>query len=365
MSFDVTAYYRDLHRHPELSGQEQETAQYIFDTLTAWGYAPVRMGKTGVTADLVSDPEAPWLLLRADMDALPVTEATGLPFASEHPGVMHACGHDAHVSMLLAAAGRLLGQRLPQNIRFVFQPAEEVVLGAKELLSLGAMPENCKAAFAMHVWPNIPLGELATRPGPLMASGDVLRVTFPGRSVHCAKRETGADALQAALRLAQAFPKLEALAGGDGTMLFCGSLHGGTTHNVVAGEAWVYGTLRSYSEDSRQKILQALEEESAAAAKQYGTAYTILRESSCPVLVNDGALVEETAGLFPHMDCDAPRTLAAEDFACYQALVPGAMLWLGLGDSVALHTEKLFVPDAVLRAGEEAWLAIARHPWAR
>ncbi len=365
MLSNVVTYYQDLHRCPELSGEEQKTSQYIFDALTARGYAPVRAGKTGVYADLVSDPAAPWLLLRADMDALPVTEATGLPYASENPGVMHACGHDGHVSMLLAAAGELFGKTLPQNVRFLFQPSEENVKGALWLLEDGAMPPNCAAAFAMHVWPNVPTGTLATRVGPLMASGDVLKFIFNGRSVHCAKRETGADALQAAIALANAFPRLEALANGDGTMLFFGQLQGGTTHNIVAENAWIYGTLRSYSEESRAKILAALETECAAAAEKFGVTYEIINESASPVLSNPAELVGKVAKLFPEIDLDVPRTLAAEDFARYQKLAPGAMLWLGVGDSVALHNEKFFVPDETLLAGVAAWQKIAGNDWTK
>lgn len=361
----VETYYRDLHRCPELSGAEYKTSQYIFDALTARGYSPVRVGETGVYADLVTDENLPWLLLRADMDALPVTEATGLPHASQNNGVMHACGHDGHVSMLLAAAGELFGKKLPQNVRFLFQPSEENVKGAVAILPLGAMPQNCAAAFAMHVWPGVPTGTLATRVGPLMASGDVLRFIFNGRSVHCAKRATGADALQAALRLANAFPKLEALANGDGTMLFFGYLQGGTTHNIVAENAWIYGTLRSYSEESRAKILQALETECAAAAEAFGCTWEIIRESESPVLVNDEALVMKTKALFPEMDLDVERTLAAEDFSRYQKLAPGAMLWLGVGDSVALHNEKFFVPDETLLAGVAAWQKIAGNDWTK
>ena len=215
----VRKYYEALHQIPECSGAERETAAYVSDVLVSLGYALQQYPCGGVSADLVRAPEAPWIVFRADMDALPVTEEAPVAFASRYPGVMHACGHDAHMAMLLAAAGALAGKTLPQNVRFLFQPAEETTQGAARMLQEGALPK-AEAIFGMHVWPGVPLGTLAARPGAQMASSDVFRVQFSGRSVHCARRSLGCDALEAAVAMAAGLPELEKLAENDGSILF-------------------------------------------------------------------------------------------------------------------------------------------------
>ena len=149
--------------------QEKKTSAYIFNELKNYGFDPVRVGETGIYADLCADPSLPWLLFRADIDALPVTEQTGLPFASEIEGMMHACGHDTHVAMLLTAACLLRDSKLPQNIRFLFQPAEEVTSGAKVMIEAGVIPANTVAAFGFHVWPKVPKGKIVAKAGSLMA----------------------------------------------------------------------------------------------------------------------------------------------------------------------------------------------------
>ena len=158
-------YYEYLHAHPELSKQEFQTAEFLMETLSGMGYSPVRIGTTGVYADLIVDENLPFVMLRSDMDALPVNEETGISYASQNPGVMHACGHDSHMAMLLSAAEELKEKRLPQNIRFLFQPAEEGVTGAQEMVEAGAVPKNTAAVFGMHVWPGVPKGKVLAKTG--------------------------------------------------------------------------------------------------------------------------------------------------------------------------------------------------------
>ena len=148
---DAQSYYRQLHKIPERSGSEYLTSNYIAQNLTSFGYEAKYAGSTTVYADLIADTALPWILLRADMDALPVAEQSGLSFASEHPGWMHACGHDAHCAMLLEAAGSLFGKKLPHNIRFVFQSAEETTQGALEAIQQGILPAHLLSCFTMHV----------------------------------------------------------------------------------------------------------------------------------------------------------------------------------------------------------------------
>ncbi len=356
-------HYRYLHRFPELSQQEEKTSAYIFDALEKAGYQPQRLGKTGVIADLVTDPALPWVLLRADMDALAVTENSCVAMPSENVGVMHACGHDSHTSMLLGAAQQLAGKSLPQNIRFLFQPAEENTEGAKEMVRAGAIPENAKACFAVHVWPGVPRGQLVTRPGTLMASSDRLHLTVHGRSAHCGQQHLGADALRTAADIVAKFPAVRALAKDARTVLFCGTMHCGTAHNIVANQAELTGTMRTFLEEDCKLLKQKLQEEAEAIAAVYGTSISLEWESSNPSVYNDENLVKTLATVAENFLADAEATLIAEDFSEFQRRVPGVLLWLGTGDTPPLHTPNFFVPEELLPVGVDFWVKVANHPW--
>lgn len=359
----VQAYYEALHQIPECAGRERETTDYLVAALSAAGYRPHRYSCGGVTADRVSDPSLPWIVLRADMDALPVTEPQGLSYASRHPGVMHACGHDAHMAMLLAAARALRYAPLPQNVRFLFQPAEETTQGAAWMLSEGAIPPDTAAVFSIHVWPGVPLGRLQARAGAMMASSDVFRAVFRGTRVHCAQRSRGCDALQAAVSMAAKLPELEALAEGDGTVLFLGSLHGGESHNIVPDRASLYGTLRTYSAAHRREIREGLEALAQTCAAAQGASAEVLWEGGCPAVENSPAVLAALREILPDLDTQAVPSLAAEDFACYLAHRPGALLWLGTGGTAPLHSEAFRVPPEILPRGVDTWLRIANHAW--
>lgn len=361
----VIEYFEALHKIPELSLHEHKTSAYIFSTLEEIGYEPKRLGKTGIYADLICDENLPWILLRADMDGLAITEETNLPYSSTHEGCMHACGHDGHTAMLLAAAEKLHNKKLPQNIRFVFQHAEENVHGAIALIAQGILDISPIAAFAMHLWPKISFGTLSTRSGALMASGDVYRIYCHGKSVHCAQRHTGKDALQAALQIANALPEIEALGKDDGTLLFCGNLQGGTTHNIVPNEASLWGTLRTYSSERRIQLKKILEDTVEKIGNDLRIETDLQWEGSCPVIENNDALLEKLQQLFPALDTKAEPTLAAEDFAYYQEHCPGVMLWLGIGDTSPLHSKSFVVPQEVLPIGVESWIKIACHSWGK
>ena len=343
--------------------QEKKTSDYIYNELTKAGYSPVRVGETGIYADLCTDPGLPWLLFRADMDALPVTEETDLPFVSETKGMMHACGHDTHTAMLLTAAVLLKDKKLPQNIRFIFQPGEEITAGAKVMIDGGAIHPNTVAAFGFHVWPKVPKGKIVAKTGALMASSTRIQINCMGKNAHCSKRQEGADALLTAARIATRFHEAEAMAGNDGTVLFCGKLQSGTAHNIVSAEAEMMGTLRSYSEQSRERVLQKLEEIVEESAAEYGCQATLSAFSYNPAVINHAELADKVQQLLPEAICDFDPSLASEDFSRYQHEVPGVFLWLGVGDTAALHNGKFVVPDEVLPIGVDGWLRLANHKW--
>jgi len=359
----VHKYYESLHRMPEVAFQEKKTSAFLEQELKMMGYNPKRVGETGLMADLCTDPTLPWLVFRADIDALPVTEETGVPYASENPGVMHACGHDAHTAMLLTAAGLLKAQKLPQNIRFVFQPAEEITSGAKAVIQAGVIPPNTVAAFGFHVWPLVPKGKIVAKAGPLMASSTRIQINCIGKNAHCSKRHEGADALLTAAKIATRFHEAEAVAGGDGTVLFCGKLQSGTAHNIVSAEAEMVGTLRSYSEETRERVIAKLEQIVRQAADEYGTQAKLSAFAYNPAVINPRELAEKVQALFPEAIGEYEPSLAAEDFSRYQHEVPGMFMWLGVGDTAALHNGKFLVPQEVLPIGVDAWLKIANHKW--
>ena len=359
----VYEHYRALHKMPEMSLQEVKTAAYIYDQLEKTGYSPVRVGETGVYADLCVDPSLPWLLFRADMDALPVTEETNLPFASETAGMMHACGHDAHTAMLLTAAAQLKNSNLPQNVRFLFQPAEEITAGAKVVIDAGVIPSNTVAAFGFHVWPKVPKGKIVAKAGALMASSTRIQIECIGKNAHCSKRQQGADALLTAAKIATRFHEAEAMANNDGTVLFCGKLQSGTAHNIVAAEAELIGTLRSYSEQSRQRVLEKLEQIVQESAAEYGCRAKLSAFAYNPAVINHSDLAEKVLEVFPEAIHSFEPSLASEDFSRYQNEVPGMFLWLGVGETAALHNGKFAVPEEVLPIGVDAWARLANHKW--
>lgn len=360
---ELLELYKYLHQHPELSGQEEKTACFLMQTLEKMGYAPVRIGKNGVYADLCRDPSLPWVLLRSDMDALPVTEESGAPYTSQNPGVMHACGHDAHMTMLLMAAKELKAQELPRNIRFLFQPAEEGVAGAVEMVAAGAVPENTAAVFGMHVWPGVAKGKVLAKAGPLMASTTTIRIQCRGLSAHCGNRERGKDALMTMAQILVRSKEAEELSQGDGSVLFFGNLQSGTSHNIVASEAVMNGTLRTYYPETREKVLAKLEQIVAQTADAYGTQAEVIYRSCAPAVINPQRLTEQVQALLPDVLTQIEPTRIAEDFSRYQEKAPGVLLWLGVGDTPSLHNSKFLVPLEVLPIGVDTWIRLAKKPW--
>lgn len=356
-------FYEYLHRHPEVSGKEEQTSAFLMGALQEMGYAPVRVGKYGVYADLCVDASLPWVMLRSDMDALPVTEETGVAYASETPGVMHACGHDAHMAMLLTAAEELKNHPLPQNIRFLFQPAEETISGAEEMVACGAMPPNPVAVFGMHVWPGVPKGKVLVKTGPLMASSTTIQICVKGLGAHCGNRERGNDALMTLARILARTPEAESLANGDGSVLFFGKFRAGTGHNIVAADGVMDGTLRTFYPETREKVLAALERITQEEAAAFGTTAQVFYSAYSPAVINPEDMAKTVQGLLPNAVTEMAPTRIAEDFSRYQEKCPGILLWLGVGDTPSLHNGKFLVPKELLSLGVDAWVRLAEHKW--
>ncbi len=357
----VLNYYTELHKIPELSEKEFKTSQYIFNALSGFGYSPTVIGDTGVFTDLIIDDKLPWLLFRADIDALPIKEGCDLPYTSEHDGIMHACGHDAHTAMLLDAAKSLKNAKLTHNVRFVFQPAEETTTGAAKIIDK-IIPDNLVACFAMHVWPGVPFGQAVTRRGALMASSDFLKLKFYGKSSHCSTQERGNNALLSAVDMVSAFPSINKSTTNNEAMLFCGSIHSGQLHNIVPDYSEIYGTIRTYSVKHRENIKAEIKNTANIIAQKYGTKPDIAYDGGCPPVFNNEKIVNTLVGHFDVKD-NATATLAGEDFSLFGDYAPSCMLWLGIGDTPPLHNEKFFVPTNVLPIGTSLWIKIANYNW--
>lgn len=356
------SHYKHLHKIPELSEKEFKTSEYILNTLKEIGYTPRVVGDTGVFADLVCDEELPWLIFRADTDALPITETTGLTYSSQNDGVMHACGHDSHSAMLLEVAQKLHGENLNHNIRFLFQPAEETTTGALKIID-DVIPNNLIACFAMHVWPQVPFGSVVTKSGALMASSDFFKIKFLGKSAHCSQQEKGNNSLLSAVDMVSALPTVNKIATNNEAMIFCGSIHSGSLHNIVPNFSEIYGTIRTYSVKNRNDVKAQLEKTANDIAAKYGTTPQIAYEGGCPPVYNDEKLVSILSSNGFDVQNNATPTLAGEDFSIFGDFAPSVMLWLGIGDVPPLHNEKFFVPNEILPTGVELWCKIANHNW--
>ncbi len=373
---DTLAYMiemrRHLHRMPELSLQEKETAAFIREQLKALGYEPVAIADTGTYTDFIVDPEKPWLLFRADIDALPVTEETGLPFASEHPGKMHACGHDGHTSMLLGAARAFkLGElKSAYNLRFAFQPAEEMYGGAARMIAAGVLPEHLAGAFGFHLWPQVPYGKFGWRKGTLMASNDRFTITITGKGAHAAMQNVGKNALQAGAMLALELPRLSSriLSPSRAALIFVGTMNAGSGYNIVADRCTMEGTCRALTPEDRDAIEAGIKELASGIAALYGVQIEVEYVRQYPPLLTHESAADEIRKIFPeNLLWEAPEPfMTAEDFAYFTEKVNGGMLLLGTGREDypnPLHSSRFTFDENLMALGVKAYGILANGQW--
>ena len=373
---DTLAYMiemrRHLHRMPELSLQEKETAAFIREQLKALGYELVAIADTGTYTDFIVDPEKPWLLFRADIDALPVTEETGLPFASEHPGKMHACGHDGHTSMLLGAARAFkLGElKSAYNLRFAFQPAEEMYGGAARMIAAGVLPEHLAGAFGFHLWPQVPYGKFGWRKGTLMASNDRFTITITGKGAHAAMQNVGKNALQAGAMLALELPRLSSriLSPSRAALIFVGTMNAGSGYNIVADRCTMEGTCRALTPEDRDAIEAGIKELASGIAALYGVQIEVEYVRQYPPLLTHESAADEIRKIFPeNLLWEAPEPfMTAEDFAYFTEKVNGGMLLLGTGREDypnPLHSSRFTFDENLMALGVKAYGILANGQW--
>lgn len=352
-------YRRALHRIPELGDALPETAAYVRERLMSFGLTAEEPVAGSVCAFLDAGREET-AAFRADMDALPVTEATGLAYASRHPGRMHACGHDGHTAMVLALAEFAARNRdvLPRNVLFLFQPAEETTGGAERICGTGILERRrVSRVFGLHLWPNLEEGRVASRPGPLMARSNEVTVSVTGKSVHLSRAAQGRDALAAGadyLRRAYAF--MDGLPPEEPRVLRFGKMVSGTVRNAVSGKTVLEGSLRTYREETYRECRAGLEKLGRDVAAESGCAVDVYLNEGYPAVWNHEGLYREICaelGDAAPAALDAPA-LAAEDFSFYQQRVPGVFFFLGVGNTPELHAPDFsFRDEAVLPAGVE------------
>ncbi|MEW6220377.1 MAG: amidohydrolase [Thermodesulfobacteriota bacterium] len=368
---------RTIHRQPELAFQEFATARLIASRLAELGI-PHRtgVGGTGVVAELGAPSAGITVALRADMDALPVEEKTGLPFASQRPGIMHACGHDGHVAMLLGAAALLARRPLPGRVRFLFQPAEEGDGGAQALISAGALA-GVRAIFGGHIDRHFQVGEIAAEPGLICAHTDTFRIDIKGRGGHAARPHETVDSIVVASLLVMSIQTLVSREVNPAypTVVTVGRIEGGTAHNVIAETAILEGTVRTTRPETREHVLSGLERMVKAVSQLHGATAACRITAGYPPVINDAAAaalsreaatrVVGAAGVRsqPH------PSMGGEDFAFYLDSVPGCFVRFGarrqdLGE-VPAHSPRFDFDEGVLPLGaaflaEVACLALDR-----
>ena len=329
---------RDLHRHPELSWREERTQGVILDRLRALGLEDVRpLAGTGATALARGSREGPCVLWRADIDALPVPEKTGLPYASEREGVMHACGHDAHAAIALGLAELAADARdsLAGAVRFVFQPAEEASGGAARCIGEGVLEgPRVDRCLGLHVSADVPVGTINAAPGPFFASPTSLRIAIEGRGGHAASPHQSVDAVVVAAHVITALQTVvsRSLPPLESGVLTIGKLEAGFRGNVIADSAELRGTLRTYRERVRDRLLARVEEVCAGVCAAFGAAASVEHRTSCPPLVNDEGVTAFVRAAAERYFGAAPRAapgMGAEDMACFLRERPGCYFWLG------------------------------------
>ena len=359
---ELTALRRELHLRPELGNREFETAGRIEACLELWGIERRRLLDTAVVGVLRGGRPGGAVALRADMDALPVEESTGAPFASRTSGVMHACGHDFHMAAVLGAARLLAAHReeLPGTVKFFFQPDEEGSGGAERMISAGCMEGPAvEAVFGAHVCPDLPAGTVGVRFGKFYAASDTFELTLLGKSAHGAEPEKGIDALAAAAETVQALRALPGRFPGERCVLSVGTLQAGSAINVIADRAVLSGILRTLGPDTRRTMKGLLRETVETVAARWGVRAELTLRESYPGVVNTDAeteLVLRTARslLGPDRVVELPEpTMTTEDFGYFTQAAAGSFYHIGVGGKSPLHNP-CFLPDDALLADAAA-----------
>nr|WP_267966923.1 M20 aminoacylase family protein [Allorhizobium ampelinum] len=359
----MTAIRHDIHQHPEIGFEEVRTSGIVAEKLASWGIEVHRgYGKTGVVGRLRGKHAGNRSIgLRADMDALPMPEETGLPFASIYPGKFHGCGHDVHTTILLGAARYLAETRdFAGTVTFIFQPAEEGLGGARAMISDGLFKDfPVDEIYGLHNSSYSPPNHLKVSPGTILAGADFFDITLRGKGAHAAHPDLGRDPIPAIGELIQALQTIVSrnVPPTDPAVLSITRIEGGSAYNVIPETASIAGTVRAFSDEVRQTIRSRITEISNHIAAAYGLTATVDIRDIFSVLTNDDAAVQAVATVAREVLGDARvstqpyRTMGSEDFADLLKHAPGAFFTLGHSGTVPAHNPGFIVDDAILPVG--------------
>ncbi|MDX6381116.1 MAG: hypothetical protein QOI57_2140 [Rubrobacteraceae bacterium] len=368
---DIVSLRREIHREPELGFDTEKTAEKVLNALDELPLEiQTGVAENGVVATLKGQGAGPTVALRADMDALPIHEETGLPFASERDGKMHACGHDGHTSMLVGAARALsqdhLRERLNGTVKFIFQPAEEGGGGGRVMVEEG-VAEDVGSIFALHLWPGLPFGTAATKGGPIMAAADAFEMIVKGSGGHGAMPHLTADAVAIAAQIVTALQTIVSreVDPVEPAVLTVGEIGAGTAFNIIPEKARLGGTVRTIDADLRERIPERMEEVARGIAHGMRGDVELDYRFSYPVTRNDAGTAKLALGVAGELFGEERAvelihpSMGAEDFSFFLEKVPGAFVWLGVGDVSGLHTSKFAFDEEILPQGAALLTALA------
>jgi amidohydrolase len=377
---EIIGWRRHFHEHPELSYDEHETARFVEWKLQRWGLEPERPTPTSVVARLRGDLPGPTIALRADMDALPIEEENTFEFASKHPGVMHACGHDGHTAMLLGVAQLMSrrGAEVPGEVRFVFQHAEEKPPGgAVELVEAGVL-EGVDAIVGAHLMSIIDTGQIVVLPGPELAAADLFEITVRGRGGHGAMPQQTVDPVAVAAQLVSALqlPVSRQTDPLDSAVLSITRIVGGSAHNVIPETVELWGTVRTFRPETREEIRESMARISESVTAAFGAEADFRWVEGYPAVVNDprvaGMIAEAASAVVGNGGVvDIPPIMGGEDFSAYLARTPGAFVLVGARSEEAEsayphHHPRFTVDERALPIGVavlvRSALALLEHP---
>ncbi|KAA8673562.1 M20 metallopeptidase family protein [Pantoea dispersa] len=372
MQAHLIAIRRDIHAHPELGFDTVRTAAIVEKELLRLGLTPqTGVGRTGVMVDITGAQPGKTVLLRADMDALPIHEQTGLPFSSIWPGKMHACGHDIHTATLLGVAAILadLRSQLRGTVRLIFQPAEETPeSGAQAMIAAGAA-DGIDVAITLHNKPELAAGEIALTRGASTASSDEFDVVIHGKSTHAARPHMGTDPIIAAASLVTQLQTIVSreLDPANSAVLTIGHIHGGTTHNIISDSCLIQGTIRAKSPQARAHMEDAFRRICAGVALSLNTRIEVNYQRGVPPLMNDDALIDALEPILSHqfgkpVVAKPSSSFGAEDFSLFTERVPGCQIHIGSGAPGRddhLHNSDYQPDERSIHAGTQALARIA------
>jgi len=369
---EITAWRRDLHAHPELQNDVQRTAAAVADKLKSFGCDEVvpGIGRTGVVGVIRGRKTGKKVIgLRADMDALPIEEETGLPYQSTVPGKMHACGHDGHTAMLLGAAKYLAETRnFAGTAVVIFQPAEEGGAGALAMVKDGLIGRfGIEEVYGMHNYPGLPLGEFAIRPGAIMASADHIAIDLEGKGGHAARPHLAVDTILVGAQIINALQSIVArnVDPLEAAVVSICMFQAGFTDNVIPQHAKLRGTARALTAEVRELLRKRVDEVVQGTARLYGAKAKITYTNGYPVVINHerqtefaASVAREIAGK-DKVDTDVAPVMGAEDFAFMLNERPGAFIFVGNGDSAGLHHPAYDFNDETIPVGTSYWVRLA------